>query len=60
MSFADRKDLNQSPQSVTVCPTVYKFSLIRAHAVGRRQFSGKMGGGGGGGAQLSNIRFIRV
>ena len=60
MSFANRKDLNQLPQSVTFVFTVYKFSLIRVHAVGRQHFSGTRGGGGGRGAQLSNIKFIRV
>ena len=39
LAFANRKDLNQLLQSVTVLRlgvlTVYKFSIIGAHAVGR-------------------------
>ena len=59
MSFANRKDLNQLPQSVTVCP--YCLQIQFNSSTCSRQttiFWNKEGGGGG--AQLSNIRFIRV
>ena len=60
MSFANRKDLNQLPQPVTVCPYCLQIQF-NSSTVGRRQFSGtRGGGGGGGGAQLSKIRFIHV
>ena len=59
MSFANRKDLNQLPQSVTVCPyCFYKFSLFEYMQSADNNFLEQRGGGGG--AQLSNIRFIRV
>ena len=61
MSFANRKDLNQLPQSVTVCP--YCLQIQFKSSTCSRQtsiFWNKGGVGVGVGAQLSNIRFIRV
>ena len=67
MSFANRKYLNQLPQSETVCP--YCLQIQFNSSTCSRQttiFWNKGvcvlggGGGGGGGAQLSNIIFIRV
>ena len=66
MSFANRKDLNQLPQSVTVCPYCLQiqFNLSTCSRQTTIFFfwnkGGGGGGGGGGGVQLSNIRFIRV
>ena len=64
MSFANRKDLNHLPQSVTVCP--YCLQIQFNSSTCSRQttiFWNKgvgVGEGGGGAVQLSNIRFICV
>ena len=58
MSFANRKDLNQLPQSVTVCP--YCLQIQFNLSICSRQTTIILEQEGGWGAQLSNIRFIRV
>ena len=58
MSFANRKDLNQLPQSVTVCP--YCLQIQFNSSTCSRQTTIFLEKGGGGVVQLSNIRFIRV
>ena len=63
MSFANSKDLNQSPQSVTVCPYCLQIQFNSSTCSRQTTIfwnSGGGGGRGGAGAQLSNIRFIRV
>ena len=50
MSFANRKDLNQLPQSVTVCPNCLQIQFNSSTCSRQTTiFFLEQGGGGGGG-----------